>query len=134
MGGAIPSSRNVQCWDEALGLARKHHDILLEAMTTKCMGGVAKQFGMLMKLGMAWRQAEQGVDGGWGHCWHWLPSFWQLLLTGEFGHLPQQSLPSRMVVAPSFSTVLYGARSPSADRTFFVAAGCDVDVLEDVLA
>ncbi len=45
MGGATTSSRNVQCWDEALGLARKHHDILLEAMTTKCMGGVAKQFG-----------------------------------------------------------------------------------------
>lgn len=45
MGGAVTSSRNVQCWDEALGLARKHHDVLLEAMTTKCMGGVAKQFG-----------------------------------------------------------------------------------------
>ncbi len=39
MGGAVTSSRNVQCWDEALGLARKHHDIMLEAMTTKCMGG-----------------------------------------------------------------------------------------------
>jgi hypothetical protein len=45
MGGAGTSSRNVQCWDEALGLARKHHDMLLEAMTTKCMGNVAKQFG-----------------------------------------------------------------------------------------
>ncbi len=46
MGGAGTSSRNVQCWDEALGLARKHHDMLLEAMTTKCMGSVAnKQFG-----------------------------------------------------------------------------------------
>lgn len=50
MGGATTSSRNVQCWDEALGLARKHHDILLEAMTTKCMGGVAKQFGEFSAL------------------------------------------------------------------------------------
>ncbi|KAL0023791.1 hypothetical protein WJX77_005643 [Trebouxia sp. C0004] len=64
MGGAIPSSRNVQCWDEALGLARKHHDILLEAMTTKCMGGVAKQFGMLMKLGMAWSKKKHSCSRG----------------------------------------------------------------------
>lgn len=45
MGGPVNSGRNVQCWDEALTLAKKHNDIFLEGMATKCIGGVAKQYG-----------------------------------------------------------------------------------------
>ena len=45
MGGPGTSARNVQCWVEALTLARKHHDVVLEGMATKCIGGVAQQYG-----------------------------------------------------------------------------------------
>lgn len=45
MGGPKIAERNVQCWNTALDEAKKHKDIMLEAIATRCVGSVATQYG-----------------------------------------------------------------------------------------